>query len=161
MLKRAGWVAWVLLPMALALVAGCTAEKLFPVANQHAAGWVEQHGQTVQTAGGADKAKVENGMTCSLCHTAQRAVDGSIPHSRGASQSCFSCHQGGPNGSPHPEKWNHSLHVLEANGYQNATVDGKSCATCHTTEKLPDGSIPKSPKASSTCFSCHGGPTGL
>lgn len=148
------------------ILAGCSLRgmsQLFPVANQHPVGWEADHGRVVLAAGGADKAKVENGMTCNVCHTSVQASDKSIASSAGADHTCYSCHVGGPSGSPHVTDWSlkHGKLVVQAGGYTRAKFDNKSCSVCHTTEKAADGSIPKSPDARSTCFTCHsGGPDG-
>ena len=160
-LRVAGWCAF---PVVLALVASCSADLLFPVANQHDAAWKGQHGVQVQQAGGADKAKVENGMTCNICHTSEKSPDGLVAHSRGSSKSCFDCHQEGYlTDTPHPKPYLHGAFIKEAGGYLKATVDGRSCAACHTTEKAADGAIPLSPRGADvkSCFSCHAGPTGF
>lgn len=144
----------------LAIVAGCSLSSLFPVANQHPANWTQDHGRAVQAAGGADKAKVENGMSCTLCHTSTQEAGKAIANSPGASSTCYTCHAGGPSGNPHLSDWKgkHSAFVKNAGGYKLAQVNDKSCNICHTAEKAPDGTIPPSPMASKTCFSCHEGP---
>lgn len=160
MRMAAGWA----LPVVLVVVASCSAELLFPVANQHDAAWKAQHGFQVQQAGGADKAKVENGMSCNICHTAEKSPDGVVAHSRGSSKSCFSCHQEGYlTDTPHPKPFLHGAIVKDAGGYQQAAVDQRSCASCHTTEKAADGSVPTSPRGAEvkSCFSCHAGPNGF
>lgn len=60
----------------------------------HAAGWISQHGNVVQSAGGVHYAKIANGMSCASCHTVAPAADGSIPRSPGSSYTCYSCHNG-------------------------------------------------------------------
>jgi len=157
-------VGLALLP--IAILAGCSLKSvssIFPVANQHPASWVNDHGRAVQAAGGADKAKVDNGMTCNVCHTATLSADKTVASSQGANSTCYTCHAGGPSGSPHVIDWTdtHGKKVVQAGGYTKATFDSKSCAVCHTTIKAEDGTIPKSPDAVSTCYTCHvGGPTG-
>lgn len=147
----------------LAIVAGCSLSSLFPVANQHPANWTQDHGRAVQAAGGAEKAKVENGMSCTICHTSTQEAGKAIANSPGASSTCYTCHAGGPSGNPHLSDWKgkHSAFVKNAGGYKLALVNDKSCNICHTAEKAGDGTIPPSPMASKTCFTCHdGGPDG-
>lgn len=146
----------------LAVLAGCSLGVLFPVANQHAAGWVQEHGKKVQAAGGAEKATVENGMTCVMCHTAKMSDTKAIANSPGANSTCYTCHQGGPTGNPHDTEWlrAHQLHVVTNGGHDKAIAPKTTaaCNTCHTSVKDASGSIPPSPKAQSTCFTCHDGP---
>lgn len=157
-------VGLALLPVAI--LAGCSLKgmsTIFPVANQHPATWKADHGRVVQAAGGADKAKVDNGMTCNVCHTATAATDKNITSSAGAESTCYTCHQGGPSGSPHVIDWKdqHRTTLKEMGGYTKVAFNGQACSVCHTTDKAADGTIPASPKAQSTCYTCHaGGPSG-
>lgn len=147
----------------LAIAAGCTVfPALFPVANQHPANWVNDHGRKVQAAGGVEKATVDSGQSCAACHTATQNADSTVDSSKGATNTCYTCHAGGPSGNPHLSTWKlqHSTFVVKAGGYKVAQVNGKSCNVCHTTEKAADGSIPPSPVGSTTCFKCHNGPNG-
>lgn len=64
---------------------------------------------------------------------------------------------------PHPAGWRntHGDLVEHAGGYTSAKIDsGATCVSCHTAVKAADGTIPKSPGASYSCFSCHNGPDG-
>lgn len=167
LLHRIGAYTAIALPFAFAaILAGCVGglnvATLFPVANQHKIGFVKDHGRLVQSAGGADKAKVENGMTCNLCHATERNADGTLPaSSRGSSITCLQCHKGGADGNPgHPADYlaTHGDVVLDAGSVDKAKYDGQTCATCHSTTKAADGSIPESPVSKAkTCFTCHPG----
>ncbi len=150
-----------LLGLPLAIAAGCSVfPALFPVANQHPANWVDDHGKKVQAMGGPEKATVDNGMSCNVCHTSTQGADKTIAASKGATNTCYTCHAGGPSGNPHLTGWKaeHGAFTTKAGGYKVALVNGKSCNICHTTEKAADGSIPPSPVGSTTCFKCHEGP---
>lgn len=155
-------VLGVLVAVLLALAAGCTHSALFPVANQHEADWKHAHGQYVIQAGGASHSKIDNGMTCNICHATASATESS----KGSSQSCFSCHATGPSGNPHPVDWRtaHGAFVKAAGDYEKAALKegvgtGKTCAQCHTTKMASDGTFPASPAATNSCFTCHFGPT--
>lgn len=65
--------------------------------------------------------------------------------------------------SPHASNWSstHGDVVEAAGGVQNARItSGQNCASCHTTMRATDGSIPPSPGALRTCYTCHNGPGG-
>lgn len=144
-----------------AMLAGCTLSDLFPVANQHGRGFADTHGALVKAAGGPTRAKIEKGMTCDQCHSVARNAQGQVPDSRGSRLTCYSCHRNGPAGMPHASTWKHGTHVVQAGGYKLAKVNGQLCSTCHTADKAADGTIPASPAAESTCFTCHAsGPNG-
>lgn len=149
--------------LAMAVLVGCGASgfNLLPVANQHGRDWVEKHGQVVKAAGGPHMAAVDNGMKCIQCHTAVERADGTVPRSPGGIRTtCFSCHPGGPTGSPHIRNWRerHGSYVQSMGGFRKATVFGESCDACHTAVRSPDGTVAPSRRASHTCFSCHDGP---
>lgn len=169
---RFGALAAIAAPFLLAAaLAGCVDgglkfEALFPVANQHPAGFAARHGRVVLMAGGPDKAKVDNGMTCVMCHATEKNPDGSLPtSSRGSKVTCLQCHKGGPDGNPgHPADFRstHGDLVLAAGSAEEAKFEGITCSTCHAVARAADGSIPAS-KASRAkdCFACHqGGPSG-
>lgn len=82
----------------IALIVGCTNSGLTfattPAVGPHPAGWRYSHGDTVEHAGGYTSAKLASGATCASCHTGEKAADGSIPQSPGATSTCFTCHDG-------------------------------------------------------------------
>ncbi len=135
----------------------------------HPTDYVATHGTTVKAAGGFQDAKV-NGIACSSCHATAKNSDGTIPSTnpekRAGDNTCFKCHVGGPDGNPHASTWEstHGKAVAAAGGVASASIDvagtSTTCGTCHTTQKV-GGTVPASPKATSTCFTCHaGGPSG-
>lgn len=70
---------------------------------------------------------------------------------------------GTPQTSPHASGWRsqHGNVVQSAGGVHYAKIsNGMSCASCHTVAPAANGSIPKSPAANYTCYSCHNGPSG-
>jgi len=153
------------------VVAGCTlVPQLFPVANQHPAGWRTEHGRVVLSLS-PSTAKVGNGMTCDQCHTTAMATGSATPApSKGSNVTCFSCHSSGSDGSPHASDWKmeHGPYVVRSGGATESAItnadmgiQNQTCNTCHTVIKNGDGTIPPSPKAKSTCFTCHAtGPSG-
>ncbi|HEY9857148.1 MAG TPA: hypothetical protein V6D05_15495 [Stenomitos sp.] len=159
-LKRVAAIA----ALGLAL-AGCSlVPQLFPVANQHPASWRADHGRAVLGLT-PSTAKVANGMTCDQCHTATMSVDVTVPApSKGSNLTCFSCHSDGPSGSPHPNDWklSHGPFTVRSGGVASASITNEaldikdqSCNTCHTVGKNADGTVSPSPKAKTTCFTCH------
>lgn len=141
-----------------------------PDGSAHPAGWdvlghPAFHGAVVKAAGGPDAAKVL-GRTCTSCHAASGPSQSS-PVAR--APSCYSCHAGGPDGTPgHPRDgwtWNpgnpafHGAVVKAAGGdYTRALAGGLTCSACHAGDS-PGRVSPV--KGASNCFSCHaGGPSG-
>ena len=129
----------------------------------HPEGWDDPtshdfHGLVVEAANyDYTKAKA-GGLTCNTCHAGNNA---SQPSPNTNAPNCFSCHAGGPDGSPgHPCGWldptNPNFHgiVVEAAGdnCHKAKWGGLTCNTCHACDSPTQTSAnPNAPN----CYTCH------
>lgn len=135
----------------------------------HPAGWLDPtspdfHGAVVKAAGNDYRQARAGNMVCSACHAGD-GPDQASPVSSAAN--CYSCHAGGPDGSPgHPlgfmdpaSEFFHGKVVREAGyDYTRALSGSLPCSACHAGES--PGQMSPNPRAPS-CFPCHaGGPTG-
>lgn len=64
-----------------------------PSGNPHLTGWLAEHGSFTNKGGGYKTALV-NGKGCNVCHTTQKATDGTVPASPAATTTCYKCHEG-------------------------------------------------------------------